>query len=124
MRDNVAYGFARRVNVEGKVSDSVPTFYKKVKLSEKMLRRHLLDAIFVRRDPPLDPIVLNFLDSIKAETVVLNDVDGIRKANNKIYTTSFHDTQGPAIYDLLENYITRKKVVQPSGAGHVKVTGM
>ena len=34
------------------------------------------------------------------------------------------DTQGPAIYDLLENYITRKKVVQPSGAGHVKVTGM
>ena len=54
-----------------------------------MLPLHSLDAIFVRRDPPLAPIVLNFLDSIKAETVVLNDVDGIRKANNKIYTTSF-----------------------------------
>jgi len=34
------------------------------------------------------------------------------------------NVEGPAIYDLLENYITRKKVVQPSGAGRVKVTGM
>ena len=106
VRDNVAYGFARRVNVEGKVSDSVPTFYKKVTLSEKMLPLHSLDAIFVRRDPPLDPIVLNFLDSIKAETVVLNDVDGIRKANNKIYTTSFH-TVGPEY--LPETYVSKNK---------------
>ncbi|MGB0521176.1 MAG: thiosulfohydrolase SoxB [Candidatus Puniceispirillaceae bacterium] len=34
------------------------------------------------------------------------------------------NVEGPAIYDLLENYITRKKVVQPSGAGRVKVIGM
>jgi glutathione synthase len=71
-----------------------------------MLPLHSLDAIFVRRDPPLDPIVLNFLDSIKAETVVLNDVDGIRKANNKIYTTSFH-TVGP-VY-LPETYVSKNK---------------
>ena len=34
------------------------------------------------------------------------------------------DTEGPAIYDLLESYISRKKTIQPSGAGRVKVTGM
>ncbi len=106
VRDNVAYGFARRVQTEGKVSDSVASFYKKAVLSEKMLPLHSFDAIFVRRDPPLDPIVLNFLDSIKAETVVLNDVDGIRKANNKIYTTSFH-TVGSEY--LPETYVSKNK---------------
>ena len=34
------------------------------------------------------------------------------------------DVEGPAIYDLLEGYITSKGVVQPKGAGGVKVTGM
>ncbi len=34
------------------------------------------------------------------------------------------DVEGPAIYDLLEGYITRKGVVQPTGAGGVNVTGM
>ena len=34
------------------------------------------------------------------------------------------DTQGPAIYDLLENYITRKKRVTPSDASTVTVKGM
>ena len=34
------------------------------------------------------------------------------------------DTQGPAIYDLLESYITRKEVVMPSGTGRVTIKGM
>ncbi len=34
------------------------------------------------------------------------------------------DTKGPAIYDLLENYITRKKNISPSGTSHVTVKGM
>ena len=34
------------------------------------------------------------------------------------------DTEGPAIYDLLENFITRKDVVAPSGSGTVTVKGM
>ncbi len=106
VRDNVAYGFARRITVEGKVPDTVPAFYKRVSFSEKMVPLHSLDAIFVRRDPPLDPIVLNFLDSIKAETVVLNDVDGIRKANNKIYTTSFHAVGSEY---LPETYVSKNK---------------
>ena len=31
------------------------------------------------------PFVLNFLDSIKDETFILNSVNGLREANNKIY---------------------------------------
>ena len=34
------------------------------------------------------------------------------------------DTQGPAIYDLLENYITREKRVTPSDASTVTIKGM
>ncbi|NBS12409.1 MAG: glutathione synthetase [Gammaproteobacteria bacterium] len=106
VRDNVAYGFARRVHVEGKCPESVSSFYKRVTLVEKMMPLHSIDAVFVRRDPPLDPIVLNFLDSVKSETVVLNDVDGIRKANNKIYTTSFHGISASA---LPETHVSKNK---------------
>ena len=34
------------------------------------------------------------------------------------------DTEGPAIYDLLENYIQRKNLINPSSAGTVTVKGM
>ena len=34
------------------------------------------------------------------------------------------DTEGPAIYDLLENYIQRKNLIIPSSAGAVTVRGM
>ena len=34
------------------------------------------------------------------------------------------DTEGPAIYDLLESYITNKGVVTPSGEQSVIVEGM
>ena len=34
------------------------------------------------------------------------------------------DIEGPAIYDLLENYIQRKKLIIPSSAGAVTVKGM
>ena len=33
-------------------------------------------------------------------------------------------TKGPAIYDVLEEYITRKKIIQPSGTDYVKVIGV
>ncbi len=34
------------------------------------------------------------------------------------------DTEGPAIYDLLENYISREDLITPSGASTVTVKGM
>ena len=34
------------------------------------------------------------------------------------------DAEGPAIYDLLESYITRKELIHPAGVGRVNVTGI
>lgn len=91
VRNNVVHGFIKQLQIEGKIPDNMATFYKKVSFEEKMVPLHAFDCIFIRKDPPIDPIVLNFLDSVKSETIILNDVDGIRKANNKLYTTTFHD---------------------------------
>jgi glutathione synthase len=49
------------------------------------------DVIFMRENPPMDPLVLNFLDSIKDDVFILNAVDGLREANNKIYTAAYYD---------------------------------
>lgn len=91
VRNNVAFGFSRRMLPMDRVPESIITFYKKIKFEEKMMPLHGYDCIFIRKDPPIDPIMLNFLDSVKGETLIINDIDGLRKANNKLYTTTFHD---------------------------------
>jgi len=91
VRNNVTYGYVKRIQSLDKIPDNISQFYKKVSFKQQMTPLHGLDAIMVRRDPPIDPMVFNFLDSIKNEVVILNDIDGIRKANNKLYTTTFND---------------------------------
>ena len=91
VRNNIAHGFCKSIKSPSKVPDSFSTFYKKIEFEEKMISLHALDCILIRKDPPIDPIVLNFLDSVKNETILINDIDGLRKANNKLYTTTFHD---------------------------------
>lgn len=49
------------------------------------------DVIFMRANPPLDTLALNFLDSVRKDTFIINDIDGLRIANNKLYTASFQD---------------------------------
>lgn len=91
VRNNVTHGYVKRILPMEKIPDNILQFYKKVKFEQKMMPLHGLDAIMVRRDPPIDSMVYNFLDSIKSEVVIINDIDGIRKANNKLYTTTFND---------------------------------
>jgi glutathione synthase len=74
-----------------KLAENITTFYKKVEFEKKMIALHAFDCIMIRKDPPINPIVFNFLDAIKDEVIIINDLDGIRKANNKLYTTTFHD---------------------------------
>lgn len=93
VRNNTVLGFAKMLKFEGKIPDSVTTFYKKTTYDIKLTALHAFDCIMIRKDPPISPLVFNFLDSIKNETVIINDVDGIRKANNKLYTTTFHDPE-------------------------------
>lgn len=91
VRNNIVHGFAKLLKYEGKIPDSVNSFYKKITFDIKLTALHAFDCIMIRKDPPISPLVFNFLDSVKNETVIINDVDGIRKANNKLYTTTFHD---------------------------------
>lgn len=91
VRNNVVYGFVKRVRMPAKIPEQVASFHKRAQLEDKLIPLQALDVIFIRKDPPIDPITYNFLDSVKDLTMVVNEVDGLRKANNKLYTTTFHD---------------------------------
>ncbi|AXH15011.1 glutathione synthase [Malaciobacter mytili] len=91
VRNNIVHGFILTIKDMDKIPENITSFYKKVEFEKKLIALHAFDCIMLRKDPPINPLVLNFLDAIKDETVIINDVDGIRKANNKLYTTTFHD---------------------------------
>jgi len=91
VRNNIVHGFTETIQEMEKIPEGITSFYKKVKFEKKFTPLHAFDCLMIRKDPPINPIVFNFLDAIKDEVVILNDVDGIRKANNKLYTTTFHD---------------------------------
>ena len=91
VRNNIVHGFIETINKMDKIPENISSFYKKVSFTKKFVALHAFDCLMIRKDPPINPLVLNFLDAIKDEVVIINDVDGIRKANNKLYTTTFHD---------------------------------
>ena len=91
VRNNVVHGWIETINPMDKIPDNITSFYKKVTFDKQLKALHVFDCMMIRKDPPINPLVLNFLDAIKDEVVMINDVDGIRKANNKLYTTTFHD---------------------------------
>ncbi len=91
VRNNIVHGFIETINPMEKIPDNISSFYKKVTFNRSLKPLHVFDCMMMRKDPPINPLVLNFLDAVKDEVVIINDVDGIRKANNKLYTTTFHD---------------------------------
>lgn len=91
IRNNVVYGFFKIIEKFSKVPTSFSTFHQKVKFKEQLLPLRGFDAIFVRKDPPIDNAMLNFLDSITSDILIINSVEGMRKANNKLYTSTFND---------------------------------
>lgn len=97
IRNSIAYGFGKVISTKGPVSRSVKSFYKSAILTEKMLPLAGFDVIFMRANPPLDPIALNFLDSVKEDVFIVNSVDGLREANNKLYTAVFDDPNNEII---------------------------
>jgi glutathione synthase len=91
IRDSRTLSLCKTILPGDKVPTNIPTFYKNVKFHEKMMPLKEYDVIFMRDNPPMDPLVLNFLDSIKDDVFILNAVDGLREANNKIYTAAYYD---------------------------------
>ena len=125
IRDNVTHGFVRLLKKESYSFTSFASFHKKVEFEEKMVPINIFDALFLRKDPPVDSIMLNFLDSVKDEVFIVNDIDGIRKANNKLYTSSFHDPHNEFIprtfvskntdylKGVIQNYPADKMILKP-----------
>ncbi|OBU14122.1 MULTISPECIES: glutathione synthase [Photobacterium] len=90
MRDSMAIAFCN-VLKKGEVSNNIPSFYRKAEFNNAELPLAGFDVIFMRANPPLDTMALNFLDSVRDHTFIVNDIDGLRVANNKLYTASLPD---------------------------------
>lgn len=89
VRDSVAYAFCNVLKKTAKVSGSIPAFYKNADFKRCKLPLAGFDAIVMRANPPLDTTALNFLDSVRNDVFIMNDLDGLRIANNKLYPASF-----------------------------------
>jgi len=97
IRQSRTYGFVKKIKKKDKYSSNFTTFHRKTEFNEQLLPLSGFDAIFVRNNPPLDPVMLNFLDSVKDDTFIINDINGLRKANNKLYPASFDDPKNEII---------------------------
>ena len=90
IRESITSAFCD-VIAKGKPSKNIPSFYRNAQFKKHLLPLAGFDAIFMRANPPLDTLALNFLDSVRGDTFIMNDIDGLRVANNKVYTASFQE---------------------------------
>ncbi|WP_082113246.1 glutathione synthase [Kordia jejudonensis] len=97
IRDSVTNAFCTVIGRMDKVPSTLKSFYAKATLREEMLPLAGFDVIFMRANPPLDPIMLNFLDSVKDDVFIVNSLQGMREANNKLYTAAFGDAHSNII---------------------------
>ena len=97
IRNSVTCAFVTIINRMDKVPNSLKSFHKNAMTREEMLPLAGFDVIFMRAEPPLDPLMLNFLDSVKDDVFIVNSVRGMREANNKLYTAVFEDPDNEII---------------------------
>lgn len=116
IRDSVTLSLCRKINPIKKVSSSINSFYKRIQFTNDMIELNSFDVIFMRDNPPMDSLVLNFLDSIKDDVFIINAIDGLREANNKIYTAAYYDPDReliPATY-VSKNIDYLLRIIQES----------
>lgn len=117
IRDSVTSAFCSVLKKTGQVSSNIPSFYRKAEFKKALLPLAGFDVIIMRCNPPLDNLAINFLDSVREDTLIINDIHGLRIANNKLYTASFSDVIKeylPATHvsknkDYLENVLFESK---------------
>jgi glutathione synthase len=114
IRDSVAHAFCKCVKRKEKISNSLKSFHTNTEFYDEMLPLAGFDVIILRSNPPLDMIMLNFLDSVKDDVFIMNDLDGIRRANNKMYTAVFEDPNNEIIprTHVTKNKEYLKKVIK------------
>jgi len=93
IRDSLTLSLCKFIDHKEKVSNSMTAFYHAIHFAERMAPLQDFDVIFMRDNPPLNLLTLNFLDSIKDDVFIINAVDGLREANNKIYTAAYYDPE-------------------------------
>ncbi|MDX1795571.1 MAG: glutathione synthetase, partial [Hydrogenovibrio sp.] len=91
MRESTAMAFCQVFIKSQPVPSKITTFYKKATFRKVKLPLAGFDAIIMRSNPPLNVTALNFLDSVREDVFIMNDIEGLRIANNKLYTSSFDD---------------------------------
>lgn len=91
IRDSITLSLCKELTFNEKVPASIKSFHKSVIFKEDMIPLQEFDVIFMRDNPPMNALTLNFLDSIKDDVFIINAVDGLREANNKIYTAAYYD---------------------------------
>ena len=106
MQNNITIGFVNMIVKNEKYPVKIANFHKSIKFIQKTLPMSGFDSIVLREDPPLNNIVLNFLDSIKDDTFIVNDIDGLRKANNKLYVASLTGENGEYVP---ETFVSKNK---------------
>lgn len=106
IRENEVFGFVKMLSELEKSTLDPAKFYSKAKFKEELLPITGFDAIFLRANPPVDTTMLNFLDSVKDHVMLINDIDGIRKANNKLYTAAMFDSN---IGIIPKTYVSKNK---------------
>lgn len=106
IRDSVAFAFSKVIKRQEKISNSLKSFHRRAEFRDEMLPLAGFDVIVLRSNPPLDMIMLNFLDSVKDDVFIMNDLDGIRRANNKLYTAVFEDDKNEI---LPRTHVTKNK---------------
>ena len=105
MRESNVFGFCNVLKKQ-RVSDRVPNFHRQADFKKVKLPMGGFDVIFIRNNPPLDTLALNFLDSVKEDVFIINDVDGLRVANNKLYVASL---SGPTSEYVPNTHVSKNK---------------
>ncbi|ERP31868.1 glutathione synthase [Chitinivibrio alkaliphilus] len=106
IRDCITMAFCETFEKTETISKNFVSFYKHAQFKKHMLPLEGFDTIFMRDNPPMDSFILNFLDSVKNNVFILNSVEGLREANNKVYTASYYDPD----YNLIPaTYVSKNK---------------
>lgn len=125
VRDSETYAFCNVLRKKTKVTSNIPAFYKSAEFKRCKLPLRGFDTIIMRANPPLDTTALNFLDSVRNDVFIMNDIDGLRIANNKLYPASFSGEAArfiPATHvsksqeyleQVLEESPTEKMIMKP-----------
>jgi glutathione synthase len=125
MRDSVSSAFCQVFKIDSSTPVKIVSFYKKAEFKKSQLPLGGFDAIIMRDNPPLNPVTLNFLDSVREDVFIMNDIDGLRIANTKLYTASFYDNTNHFIpithvsktpeylVDVLRESASEKMILKP-----------